>query len=87
VTINDAEVPGPEKLKILNSNANANISDEVCSQELSEMGNNDKTKTTTANQKQKKRPSMKDRLLVNQDIKRWYDNLARASPQTAFVRL
>ena len=40
---------------------------------------------TTAKQKQK--ITKKDSLLSNQDIKRWYDNLARSSIVTAEVRL
>ena len=43
-------------------------------------------KTTTAKQKQNK-ITKKDSLLENQDIRRWYDNLARSSPVTAEVRL
>jgi hypothetical protein len=41
--------------------------------------------TTTA--KQKHKITKKDSLLANQDIKRWYDNLARSSPVTAEVKL
>jgi hypothetical protein len=41
--------------------------------------------TTTAKQKQK--ITKKDSLLSNQDIRRWYDNLARSSIVTAEVRL
>src|SRR5256712_2842678 len=41
---------------------------------------------TTAKQKRSK-PSKKDCLLADQDIKRWYDNLARSSIVTAEVRL
>src|SRR2546425_6650794 len=41
--------------------------------------------TTTAKQKQKF--TKKDSLLSNQDIRRWYDNLARSSIVTAEVRL
>ena len=41
---------------------------------------------TTAKQKRSK-PTKKDSLLANQDIKRWYDNLARSSIVTAEVRL
>lgn len=73
-------------VKKLNSNIATKNSDEDCTK-WSDMGNNNKIETTTANQKRKKRPNRKDTLLVNQDIKRWYDNLARASAQTAFVRL
>lgn len=43
------------------------------------------TKTTTA--KQKHIITKKDSLLSNQDIRRWYDNLARSSIVTAEVRL
>ena len=42
--------------------------------------------TTTAKQKQNK-ITKKDNLLSNQDIRRWYDNLARSSLVTADVRL
>ena len=42
--------------------------------------------TTTAKQKQNK-ITKKDSLLSNQDIRRWYDNLARSSIVTAEVRL
>src|SRR5438309_1304165 len=41
---------------------------------------------TTAKQKRSK-PTKKDSLLANQDIRRWYDNLARSSIVTAEVRL
>src|SRR5213594_1159948 len=41
---------------------------------------------TTAKQKQSK-ITKKDSLLANQDIRRWYDNLARSSLVTADVRL
>jgi len=40
--------------------------------------------TTTAKQN---RITKKDSLLANQDIRRWYDNLARSSLVTADVRL
>ncbi len=42
--------------------------------------------TTTTKQKRNK-PTKKDSLLANQDIRRWYDNLARSSLVTAEVRL
>jgi len=42
--------------------------------------------TTTTKQKRDK-PTKKDSLLANQDIRRWYDNLARSSLVTAEVRL
>ncbi|MGH2612925.1 MAG: hypothetical protein ACRDFB_07740, partial [Rhabdochlamydiaceae bacterium] len=42
--------------------------------------------TTSAKQKRTK-PTKKDSLLSNQDIKRWYDNLSRSSLVTADVRL
>ena len=42
--------------------------------------------TTTTKQKRNK-PTKKDNLLANQDIRRWYDNLARSSLVTAEVRL
>jgi site-specific recombinase XerD len=40
VTCNDARVLDPQNLKKLNSDANSNLSDEVCPQGLSDMGNN-----------------------------------------------
>ncbi|MGI0046812.1 MAG: hypothetical protein ACREBB_06460 [Nitrosotalea sp.] len=42
--------------------------------------------TTSAKQKRTK-PTKKDSLLSNQDIRRWYDNLSRSSLVTADVRL
>jgi hypothetical protein len=45
----------------------------------------EQNQTTTA--KQKHKITKKDSLLENQDIKRWYDNLARSSIVTAEVKL
>ena len=57
--------------------------------ELSE--NMGKTKlqitTDTVKQPKKLKQSKTTRMLVNPDIKRWYDNLSRGSPLTAEVRL
>ena len=55
----------------------------------SEMGKKlmqSKAQITTAKQKQNK-PTKKESLLANKDIKRWHDNLARSSIVTAEVRL
>lgn len=87
VSKKDKGVAGPEKLKKLNSIADAYIADEVRPKGRSDVGNINKTKTTTANQKKKKRSDKKEKLLANPDIKRWYDNLARSSVQTADVRV
>ncbi len=48
-----------------------------------DVGNIAKAKTNAAKQKQTK----KSRLLANQDVRRWYDNLARGSVNTAEGRL
>ena len=40
-----------------------------------------KTKTIT-----KKKPNRIEKMLINSDVKRWYDNVARGSPITAEVR-
>ncbi|MCH7648566.1 MAG: hypothetical protein IIA83_08170 [Thaumarchaeota archaeon] len=53
---------------------------------LSDMGKN-KLVITNDTAKQQKRQSRKARILVNPDVKRWYDNLARGSPLTAEVRI
>jgi hypothetical protein len=44
-------------------------------------------KEQTITTKQKHNITKKDSLLANQDIRRWYDNLARSSIVTAEVRL
>jgi hypothetical protein len=41
----------------------------------------------TLNTAKTRQNTRKSRLLANQDIKRWYDNLARGSPMTADARL
>src|SRR2546427_2354586 len=63
------------------------IADEVRPKGRSDVGKINRTKTTTADQKRKKRTDKKEKLLANPDIKRWYDNLARSSVQTADVRV
>lgn len=50
------------------------------------MGKMEQTETfNTAKQLQK--PTKKDRLLANPDIKRWYENVSRGSAITAEVKL
>ncbi|TLX83604.1 MAG: hypothetical protein E6L00_00485 [Thaumarchaeota archaeon] len=64
------------------------IPDEDCKAVQSDVGKklvHEQNQTTTAKQKQK--ITKKDSLLANQDIKRWYDNLARSSLVTAEVKL
>jgi hypothetical protein len=45
------------------------------------------TEDTTTTKRKRNKPTKKDNLLTNKDIKRWYDNLARSSLVTAEVRL
>ena len=45
------------------------------------------TEQKTSTKQKRNKPTKKDRLLANQDIRRWYDNLARHSLVTAEVRL
>src|SRR2546425_4694388 len=77
-------------LKEVNTRKNLAIPDEDRSKVLrSDVGNNlthSIEQATTTKQKRNK-PTKKDRLLANQDIRRWYDNLARHSIVTAEVRL
>lgn len=42
---------------------------------------------TTTTKQNRTKPTKKDNLLANRDIKRWYDNLARSSIITAEVRI
>ncbi len=62
------------------------ITDEVRTDVRSDVGKmtQEQSQITTAKQK---RITKKDSLLSNQDIQRWYDNLARSSVVTAEVRL
>lgn len=52
---------------------------------LTDMGN--KKLLTTNNTAKQQKISRKDRMLINPDVKRWFDNLSRGSPITAEVRL
>lgn len=45
------------------------------------------TDNATSTKQKRNKPTKKDNLLANRDIKRWYDNLARSSLVTAEVRL
>jgi hypothetical protein len=45
------------------------------------------TDDITSTKQRQNKPTKKDTLLANRDIKRWYDNLARSSLVTAEVRL
>jgi hypothetical protein len=72
----------------VNTTDSLTIPDEDCKAVQSDVGKqliHEQNQTTTAKQKQK--ITKKDSLLENQDIKRWYDNLARSSPVTAEVNL
>ncbi len=73
-------------IKRVNTTNPISIVDEDCKRQ-SDMGKKltyDHKHTITANQH---RITKKDKLLSDQDIKRWYDNLARSSMVTAEVRL
>ena len=75
-------------MKRVNTINPISIADEDREAVRSDVGNkliHSKDQTTTAIQKHK--ITKKDSLLANQDIKRWYDNLARSSLVTAEVRL
>jgi hypothetical protein len=71
-------------VKKLNTSGYLKVSDEDRSKRWSDMG-------TSAVQKQqttaKRKQSKTTKLLANPDVKRWHDNLKRASPITADVRL
>lgn len=75
-----------DSIKKLNTSGDPRVSDEDRSEEWSEKMGNQKQQTLTKTAKQKKQ-TKKSKLLSNPDIKRWHDNLARASPITAEVRL
>jgi hypothetical protein len=62
------------------------ITNEVPAKEGTDMGTNTTYKLTSNTAKTQK-TTKKERLLLNPDIKRWYDNLARGSTLTAEVRL
>lgn len=46
-----------------------------------------KEQQTLTNAAKQKKESKKSKLLANPDVKRWYDNLTRGSPNTAEVRV
>lgn len=73
-------------MKTVNTINSLAINDEVCTNVQSDVGKmtQEQSQITTAKQK---RITKKDSLLSNQDIRRWYDNLARSSIVTAEVRL
>ncbi|MEC4847662.1 MAG: hypothetical protein RI100_00540 [Nitrosarchaeum sp.] len=74
-------------MKTVNTINPLTITDEVCTNVQSDVGKKltqEQSQITTAKQK---RITKKDSLLSNQDIRRWYDNLARSSIVTAEVRL
>ena len=74
-------------MKTVNTINSLAINDEVCTNVQSDVGKKltqEQSQITTAKQK---RITKKDNLLSNQDIQRWYDNLARSSVVTAEVRL
>ncbi|MDE1770997.1 MAG: hypothetical protein KGI28_10675, partial [Thaumarchaeota archaeon] len=66
------------------------LTDEDCGKALrSDVGKNMtySTELTTSAKQKRTKPTKKDSLLSNKDIKRWYDNLSRSSLVTADVRL
>ena len=73
--------------KELITNYTVSFNDEDCTNVRSDVGKKltyEQIQTTSAKRHQ---ITKKDSLLSNQDIKRWYDNLARSSVVTAEVRL
>ncbi|TBR08517.1 MAG: site-specific integrase [Candidatus Nitrosotenuis sp.] len=70
----------------LNTESSVYLSDEVPTKEGTDMGKNT-TYTLTNNTAKKQKTSKKERLLRNPDVKRWYDNTARSSVNTAETRL
>ncbi len=73
-------------MKTVNTINSLAMNDEVRTNVRSDVGKmtHEQSQITTAKQK---RITKKDNLLSNQDILRWYDNLARSSVVTAEVRL
>ncbi|HEX9845002.1 MAG TPA: hypothetical protein VGA92_00900 [Candidatus Nitrosotenuis sp.] len=74
-------------MKTVNTTKHHVLTDEDCKAVQSDMGKKltyEQSQTTTA---KKHKITKKDQLLSNQDIRRWYDNLARSSIVTAEVRL
>ena len=74
-------------MKTVNTINSLVITDEVRTDVRSDVGKKltqEQSQITTAKQN---RITKKDSLLSNQDIRRWYDNLARSSVITAEVRL
>ena len=81
-------LPTKTIIKRVNTTDSVVLTDEDRKDVRSDVGKkltHEQNQTITA--KQKHKITKKDSLLSNQDIKRWYDNLARSSILTAEVRL
>ncbi len=82
-------LPTEPIIKGVNTANSLALTDEDCHKQ-SDMGNKlayRKENQITNTTRKRNKPTKKDILLANRDIRRWYDNLARSSLVTAEVRL